>query len=571
MAPRLTTYPTPRLSMLQFGLIASAVIVLSSGCRRPPPPAAEGGGDDVKAGPIVVEIAVASRMRMDTTIVAQGVIVAAQGSNAHVAAAAPGRLVSVQAKEGDRVEAGKVIAVVDNRPQQAAVTSAAAAVGASEALAHEADLAHRAAAADQSSSVRVAELALQTAQMDRDGAIRTAQNQLQAAETDLVKTKNGPRPQEISQADQAVTQAGVTRTRAHAELDRTHRLLDGGIASQRQLEDAQSASDLADSAYASAKSQANLMHAGSRPEDLEAARIRVEGAADSLKLAKSDGEAHVAQARAVLLQAKQSLLAVQAKEQDARAVAAGAQQKRSDLAAAQASAQYAEVRAPFSGKVTKRFLNPGDMADATTPIIEISDTRRLNLLANLPASESGKLMSGMPVRITSRDVPGSTINGAVLSVGQVDPNTNLLSVRIRVQDANSALRIGSYALATIVLSTDPNSIVVPSAAVLSREGKSDVFVVGSDNVAHEKEVEVGPEHAARVAIKTGIAAGDRVAVLGNYELSDGALVKEADKGQAESTDSAQASDKKEPVPAAIGASNTQPNDRTSSDEKKTPH
>lgn len=504
-------------------LFAAAAVVLTAvlSCRRPPAPL-EGASDDAeKKSPIAVEYIVASRMPLESTVDARGIISAGQGKISRPAPAVAGRLLSVLVKEGDYVSAGHVIAVIDNQPQQAAVAGARSAVSVSEALAAEAEISHRAASDEQAAAVRLANLTLATAKLDRDGAVRTAENQLLAAETDLKKTKNGPRAQEVVQADQAVTQANVTRNRAHGELERTKLLLQGGIASRRQLEDAQSAADVAESAYKSAMAQASLMHAGARPEDVDAAQIRVDGAAEALKLARADGEAHVAQAEAAVHQAKQSVLSVQAKARDSQAQAAAALQKRSDLAAALATAQYSVIRAPFRGTVTKRLLNPGDMADSASPVVEISDTRDLNLLANLPSAEGRRLRPGMSATITSRDMPSASLPGAVISVGQVDPNTNLLAVRIRVEGSTAAMPIGSFALATIVLGSNQRSIVVPKAAILSRDAGSVVFVAGSDDIAHQKEVETGAEHGGVVAVNRGIATGDRVIVVGAYELADG--------------------------------------------------
>jgi HlyD family secretion protein len=481
------------------------------------------------APPTTVELASATRGPIETTLAAQGTLTPGQGASARVAAAVAGRVVDVRVREGERVSAGQVLAIVDNRPQQAQFHSAQAALTTSQAQARGAEMAARAAASDQANAARAARLALDAALLDRANAIETAQNALQSAETDLRKTKAGARPQEIAQADQAVNQAKVTRDRAASELDRTKKLLEIGIAAKRQLEDAQSAFDVAESALESARQQASLVRAGARPEDLRAAELRVEGAQKALSQARKTGDAKVAQAQAALRQAEQSVLQVDVKRQDAAAMRETAHQKQADLAAAQATANYAEVRAPLSGLVTRRALNPGDMADTTNPIVEIADSRSLNLLANLPAEEGLQVRMGMPVRVTSTDAQGKTFAGRVLSIGQVDPQTNLLTLRIAVFNAGGILRIGSFATAEIVLRTDPHAVLVPKVAVISHEGKSVVFVVGTDGTAHQKEVTVEAEQGDQVAIAQGVAAGDRVVRLGQYELADGAKVREAGK------------------------------------------
>src|SRR5207244_3867862 len=126
----------------------------------------------------------------------------AQGTSARVAVAVAGRLMEVRVREGDAVRAGQVVAIVDNRPQQAQARSAAAALTASESQARGAALAAEAAASDQRNAVAQARLNLESAILDRDTAVKQARAALSAAETDLQKTRAGARPQEMAQADQ---------------------------------------------------------------------------------------------------------------------------------------------------------------------------------------------------------------------------------------------------------------------------------------------------------------------------------------------------------------------------------
>ena len=239
-------------------------------------------------------------------------------------------------------------------------------------------------------------------------------------------------------------------------------------------------------------------------------------------------------------------------------------QKQADLASAQAVAGYAALRSPLTGIVTRRALNPGDMADPATPVVEVTDTRILNLLANLPAEDGVKVRRGMTVRVKAADLPGRSFTGRVVSVGQVDPQTNLLAVRISVANPNGMLKIGTFATAEIILHADPRAIVVPKQAVITRDGKSVVFVVSHDNVAHQKAVKLGAEQGrvpaggGWVQILLGITPGEQVIRLGEYELEDGAKVQEAVSHQllAVSKDRPAVADSRPPTadsPAAAGA------------------
>jgi RND family efflux transporter MFP subunit len=491
---------------------------------------APGKDEEPKAEPVAVEIVPATVRSMATTIHTQGTLAPAQGASARVAVVAAGRLLAVRVREGDRVATAQVLAIVDSRPQEAQAASAAAALAAAETQARQADLATRAAAADQASAEHLARLALEAARLDRDTTVKQAQIALNGAETELAKLRAGARPQEIAQADQAISQAKATRDRAATELDRVQFLNEKGIAPGRQLDDAKTALAVADSALASAKEQASLVRAGTRPEDLRSAELRVNGAREALAQAQTSGGAKVAQAQAALQQAQQGVMQVAVRRQEALAMRQTAVQKRADLSGARTVAGYAELRSPLNGLVTRRSLNPGDLADPATPVVEVTDTRTLNLLGSLPAEEGTKVRTGMPVRVAAGEAPGRSYAGRVVSVGQVDPATNLLTVRVAVTNPGQTLKVGAFATAEIILRTNPRAIVVPNAAVVNKEGKLVVFVVGGDNVAHQREVTTGAEQGDVIEIVGGIMPDARVIRLGQYELSDGAKVKAAAAG-----------------------------------------
>ena len=524
-----------------FVTAGGAVIALlaQAGCGKKAAPAAE----DAKPDAVAIETARADTRLMEATVIAQGTVAAGQGASARVAAPFPGRIAAVNVREGDSVSPGQTLATIDNRTQKAQAASAAAAAIAADAQARSADLAVGAAASDQSGAVRQAQLAVSSARQDRDGAVQAAQTSLQAAETDLAKTKAGPRPQETAQADLAVRQATSTRDRAATELERVRFLVDKGIEAKRRLDDAQTALAVAESAVESARQQLSLVRAGARPEDVRASELRVRQAEQALSLVASSGNARLAQAQAALQQSRQSELQVGVKRQDARAMRDLAAAKRADLAAAQISAANGVIRSPLRGVVIKRNLNPGDLADITAPILEVAEVRALNMLANLTAEDGQQVRAGMPAHITTPDVPNRVFAGTVLNVGQVDPQTNLLSVRLSVSNARGALRTGTFATAEIVVRTNPRAVVVPKQAIVTKDGKSVVFLVDKENVAHQREVVTGAEQDGFVEVLKGVSRGDSVIRLGQYEIADGGKVKPAEHKDPAAGDAKDAAEK----------------------------
>lgn len=629
------------------GCVALALIIHAR--RAPSTPATDDApiteSDDAKtAAPIAVTTTRASIHPMETVVLAQGVLAPAPGGAARVAASVPGRLAQVLVREGDRVAAGQLLAVLDNRAAVAQTQSASADVQSAAADAQGAALSVGAAQSDATNSVAQAQAALRSTLAENAAAVQTAQsnlkqaqsewkkvsiaantadlsnaveqarltteaareegnastqaakNALQQAQTDLQKTQNGARPQEIAQARQAVSQAHQstvqaqsTRDRAASELARAQRLFDKGIWARRQFEDAQTAFEVADSALEStqaaeksASENLGLVQAGARTEDVQAARLRVEAAQQSvdaaqksgdakvraaqsalqltrqnfrqgapsryedvraanLKIAaarqdlisaKQTGEARVVAARQAVVAASASTLQVAAKRQDAVSKRAATSGKLAALSAAQIAASQNEIRAPLAGVVVKRRLDPGEVADPATPILEIASPDALELVANVSAEKGAAIRAGMSARISVESAPQHIFAAQVASVGQIDPQTNLLSVRLTVANRGGVLRAGAFAGAQIIVKTKPLAVVVPKASVLARDGKNLVLVVGADSKAHERPVGLGAERGGLVEITSGLKSGERVIREGGYQLDDGAAVVEKKSSEA---------------------------------------
>ena len=507
-------------------LIALSLILLPlTGCNRGKADAS----DSVQMQPVAVQIAPVTSRKVEQTVLAQGTLEPRQGQSATISAPVAGRIQQIYVKDGERVTKGELLVTMDYRTAQAKAQSAAAALQTSEAETQQASLSAKAAVISQTSKINMAKINLNAAISQGKQSIQIASTALKAAETYLSKLKSGARPQEIAQADQSVVQAKATYQRAQNEQQRQSFLFKHGISSRVQLEDAETALTLAKSAYESAKQQDNLIRSGSRPQDIQSAELSVQQAQESLQQAQTDSELKIQQAKAALANAEAGQLEVQALQAQYKAMLASQNQKASDLTAALTTASYTQLRSPLSGIVADRKLNPGDVADGTTPILRVMSTGALDLVAHVPA-ESGLLVHvGMSANITTQDLPGKIFAGKVESTGQVDPLTGLMSIHILVPNSRDLLPTGIFASAQVVVNQITKATVVPKEAVITRNGKQVVFTVSPDGTAHLTDVSVGVTDGDWKQILKGVTPGDKVITLGQYELDDNAKVKQADE------------------------------------------
>ncbi len=466
-----------------------------------------------EAGPIAVKTAKAVSKTIRSLLPVDGVFSPAQGDIAKLAPAQPGKLAIVLVKEGDTVKAGQLLASLDKNILSAQQASAQSGAEAANSQAKQSEIGVRSAKADYESSVTAAELALETAKAQRTSDV-------DQAKADLKRLQAGARPLEVGQAEQSVRQAQVSRDKAHQEYVRNQKLFKEGFVSGQDLDASKATFDLTDSSLIQAKQQLALLKEGARTEDLKAAE-------DRLASAKELGRKRVLQAQAELDRAQNGKLTVRAKQSEMVAASALARQKLADAMAAVQTAKNGEIRAPFAGIISRRFLNKGDSADSVTPVFELVRLgSKSDFVGSVSPRDAGSLVKGM--RVAMKDATQAT--GTLGAIGIPDAQSGQVMVRIMFGPIGETTA-GSSATVNIVVKTLASVVSVPETAIVTREGKSYVFVVNA-GVAKLIEVQKGPADSGFVAIEKGLKVGDEVILVGQQGLSDGAKV-EVDKPESD--------------------------------------
>jgi RND family efflux transporter MFP subunit len=177
------------------------------------------------------------------------------------------------------------------------------------------------------------------------------------------------------------------------------------------------------------------------------------------------------------------------------------------------------IRAPVSGRVISRRVTRGQIVQPGTELFRVVRDGRLELDAQVPESDLSLVRSGMSAVVTSDRASGPTGGRVRIVTPQVDPQTRLGVARIAL-DGSTDLKSGMFARAEIALGQLP-ALVVPSEAVIYREGVAGVYVVGRDSTVRFVEVRTGAREGANVTIDSGLEAGQRVVVKGAGFLADG--------------------------------------------------
>ncbi|MCA1576640.1 MAG: efflux RND transporter periplasmic adaptor subunit [Acidobacteria bacterium] len=183
-----------------------------------------------------------------------------------------------------------------------------------------------------------------------------------------------------------------------------------------------------------------------------------------------------------------------------------------------ANASYT-VRAPLSGYVTKVNKSIGEQVQPGEAIVEISNLNTVWVEAPIFERDLNRLGGSVSATFTTPAYPDQEFKGVVLDIGAViDEQTRASKVIFQLPNAGRALRLGMQANVRLDAGEQVTAILIPKEAVLEHEGKKIVYVLLSGEEFERREVIIGDEMGANVAVLSGLNKGERVVTQGAYQL-----------------------------------------------------
>jgi len=200
--------------------------------------------------------------------------------------------------------------------------------------------------------------------------------------------------------------------------------------------------------------------------------------------------------------------AVQARER----VAAGAVKEIETLLG------YTKVVAPFSGVVTRKLFDVGDLATPGKPIAEMEDPSALRFEADVPEALIGyvKLGAKFPLRVSAMP---AEIEGTVVEIAPVaDPASRTFLVKLDLP-ASDGLRSGQFG--RVLVPTGKADAVWVAASALVVRGQMETVFTAVNGHAQLRIVRTGKRANTEVEILAGLSRGEKVVTEGAAELRDG--------------------------------------------------
>ena len=408
-------------TVLAIVLVVGAVVIVYTYLLPTPTvdsPAAAQQPPAVK--PFPVQTIIARRGTLTQSIAATGDIVAE--ARVEVFPKIAGHLEELSIEEGDAVRAGQMIARIANAEFQAHVDRAAA--------------------------------------------------EVDALQAEWAQMQSGALPEEIAQAVDAVEHTRAELANAEGFTERTRGMVERGLQSTQELDDATRRLRQARAMHNSASQRLQLLRTGARSEARQALQARLRAAQAAHELATIE-------------------------------------------------LQHTVITSPMDGIVSHRYVDPGAYVTTTqTPVVTIEAMQTVKIEMPISERDIVAVRPGHRALIQVDAYADEPFPGTVRRLGPtIDPSSRSGEVEIGLANPDYRLKPGMFAKVTLILAEREDVVIVPRDALRLAESETTVFVV-RDGLAYRQPVSTGLMNDTLVEIGDGLAAGDEVVLSGHNSLQD---------------------------------------------------
>lgn len=196
-----------------------------------------------------------------------------------------------------------------------------------------------------------------------------------------------------------------------------------------------------------------------------------------------------------------------------------------DLGVAERALSDATVRAPFAGRIARRFVSRGEFVNAGEELVELVSLDPIEVEFRLTEADSSRAALGQTVAIRVSPYPDEVFEGRVTVVAPtIDPGSRTLRVKARIDNADGRLRPGLFARIDLGIATRDQVAMIPEEAVLRRADGAVVFRSVADDRVERVVIETGAHHEGLVEVVKGLSPGDLIVTRGQFRLTDGQRV-----------------------------------------------
>ncbi|MBY0266690.1 MAG: efflux RND transporter periplasmic adaptor subunit [Burkholderiales bacterium] len=198
---------------------------------------------------------------------------------------------------------------------------------------------------------------------------------------------------------------------------------------------------------------------------------------------------------------------------------------------------FARITAPISGRTGQLSVKPGNLVGASgggVPLVTINSTDPVLVSFSIPERQLEDIRrfqneKGMRIEILPDRAGAPVATGKLVFVDNtVTPQTGTVLLKTRVDNSKEAIWPGQFVNVRVVLTVEPEAVVVPEVAVQPGQDGPFVYLIGAEDKVEIRTVKVSRQIGSEVVIASGVSAGDRIITDIPQALRPGSTVKVAD-------------------------------------------
>lgn len=193
--------------------------------------------------------------------------------------------------------------------------------------------------------------------------------------------------------------------------------------------------------------------------------------------------------------------------------------------------QFKKIYAPFDGIIIERTTDIGALIYGSvngTPqqLFQMAQTGIARFFVDVPQTYFRQIQNGVEAEVTVNQFPGKVFKGQVARFAKaLDPIARTLLTQVNVDNTENLLYPGLYGIVKFLLIPDTINFIIPTTAVIIRQGLPHVAVVDQDNIAHLRQVQIGLDYGKQMEIISGLKEGERIITIPNDQIHEGTKVE----------------------------------------------
>ncbi len=215
------------------------------------------------------------------------------------------------------------------------------------------------------------------------------------------------------------------------------------------------------------------------------------------------------------------------KQADLKLKAATAASARAEARRLENLKAFSRVSAPFSGTITARNIDEGDLIVAAggKELFHLAQTHRLRVFVRVPQVTAGSIGPGQAAQVVLPELTGRPFPAQVVrTAGAIDADSRTLLVELGMDNPKDEILAGSYAQVRFTEAKMSSVPTLPANTVLFRAEGPQIGVVNEEGKVELRKVKIGRDFGRRLEILTGVKWKDRVIVNPPDSLTSGASV-----------------------------------------------